>query len=146
MTLPLWALYWTIKFLFLFLFLLISDLYWGFLTPISQILFYISCIYRMKSVILEFKKKDFCCYILFCHLIIIYQYVSLINIMLIELLYYLFKHVFYILQMQIDHLFKRKGFLMHILYPHSMSGGYIAITLSVRSHFRNKYLSFYWKK
>ena len=31
-----------------------------------------------------------------------------------------------------------------------MSGGYIAITLSVhpsvRSHFRNRYLSFYWKK
>ena len=25
-------------------------------------------------------------------------------------------------------------------------GGYIAITLSVRSHFRNRYLSFYWKK
>ena len=24
--------------------------------------------------------------------------------------------------------------------------GYIAITLSVRSHFRNRYLSFYWKK
>ena len=27
-----------------------------------------------------------------------------------------------------------------------MSGGYIAIILSVRSHFRNRYLSFYWKK
>jgi hypothetical protein len=27
-----------------------------------------------------------------------------------------------------------------------MSGGYIAITLSVRSHFRNRYLCFYWKK
>jgi hypothetical protein len=33
-----------------------------------------------------------------------------------------------------------------ILYPHSMYGGYIAITLSVRSHFRSRYLSFYWKK
>jgi hypothetical protein len=26
-----------------------------------------------------------------------------------------------------------------------VSGGYIAITLSVRSQFRNSYLSFYWK-
>jgi len=26
------------------------------------------------------------------------------------------------------------------------SGGYIAITLSVRSHFHNRYLGFYWKK
>jgi hypothetical protein len=41
-----------------------------------------------------------------------------------------------------------------LLYPHSMGGGYIAITLSVcpsvrlsiRSHFRNRYLCFYWKK
>ena len=33
-----------------------------------------------------------------------------------------------------------------LLYSHSMSGDYIAITLSVRSHFRNRYLCFYWKK
>ena len=45
-----------------------------------------------------------------------------------------------------------------LLYPYSMSGGYIAITLSVclsirssvrlsiRSHFHNRHLSFYWKK
>ena len=35
-----------------------------------------------------------------------------------------------------------------LLYPHppSWRGGYIAITLSVRSHFRNRYLSFSWKK
>ena len=33
-----------------------------------------------------------------------------------------------------------------LLYPPSQRGGYIAITLSVRSHFRNRYLSFYWKE
>ena len=43
-------------------------------------------------------------------------------------------------------------YLQDLLYPHSMSGGYIAIwpcpsvRLSVRSHFRNIYLCFYWKK
>jgi hypothetical protein len=31
-------------------------------------------------------------------------------------------------------------------HPHLWRGGYIAITLSVRSHFRNRYLSFSWKK
>ena len=30
--------------------------------------------------------------------------------------------------------------------PTHREGGYIAITLSIRSHFRNRYLSFYWKK
>ena len=43
-------------------------------------------------------------------------------------------------------------YLQDLLYPHSMSGGYIAIwpcpsvRLSIRSHFRNIYLCFYWKK
>jgi hypothetical protein len=34
----------------------------------------------------------------------------------------------------------------HIFIPPLIEWGYIAITLSVRSHFRNRYLSFYWKK
>ena len=42
--------------------------------------------------------------------------------------------------------------IFYILYPHSWRGGYIlqspcpSVRLSLRSHFRNRYLSFYWKK